>query len=77
MALTWAGGSACLSSRCTSTARQFHTADLGARHGAPPGWTAMTAINTSTEAASIERLLETVATRLPRLILDAIDELVG
>jgi hypothetical protein len=37
----------------------------------------MTAINTSTEAASIERLLETVATRLPRLILDAIDELVG
>jgi hypothetical protein len=43
----------------------------------PVAWTAMTAINTSTEAASIEHLLETAATRLPRLILDAIDELIG
>ena len=35
----------------------------------------MTAINTSSEAASIEHLLDTALIRLPRLVLDVIDEL--
>ena len=39
----------------------------------PRAWTAMSAINTSEEAASIEHLLDTAVRRLPRLILDVID----
>ena len=41
----------------------------------PVAWTEMTAINTSSEAASIEHLLDTALIRLPRLVLDVIDEL--
>lgn len=41
----------------------------------PCAWTEMTAINTSLEASSIEHLLETAVTRLPRLVLDVIDDL--
>ena len=41
----------------------------------PRAWTAMTAINTSQEASSIEHLLDTAEHRLPRLILDVIDGL--
>lgn len=43
----------------------------------PVAWTEMTAINSSSEAASIEHLLDTAVRRLPRLILNVIDELVG
>jgi len=43
----------------------------------PVAWTEMTSINTSTEASSIEHLLDTAVRRLPRLILDVIDELLG
>ncbi len=41
----------------------------------PCAWTEMTAINTSVEASSIEHLLETAVIRLPRLVLDVIDDL--
>jgi hypothetical protein len=41
----------------------------------PVAWTEMTAINTSSEATSIEHLLDTALIRLPRLVLDVIDEL--
>jgi hypothetical protein len=43
----------------------------------PVAWTEMTSINSSTEAASIEHLLDTATRRLPRLILNVLDELVG
>lgn len=41
----------------------------------PCAWTEMTAINSSLEASSIEHLLETAVVRLPRLVLDVIDDL--
>jgi hypothetical protein len=41
----------------------------------PCAWTEMTAINTSIEASPIEHMLETAVIRLPRLILDVIDDL--
>ena len=41
----------------------------------PRAWTSMTAVNTSEEAVSIEHLLDTAVHRLPRLILDVVDEI--
>jgi hypothetical protein len=41
----------------------------------PRAWNEMTSINTSVEASSIEHMLETAVIRLPRLILDVIDQL--
>jgi YaaC-like Protein len=41
----------------------------------PVAWTEMTSINSSTEAAKIEFLLDAATRRLPRVILDVIDDL--
>jgi hypothetical protein len=41
----------------------------------PRAWNEMSSINASVEASPIEHMLETAVIRLPRLVLDVIDQL--